>query len=256
MDKILIGKNIVRSFGVGSERRNVLDGASVEIEKGEFVAIMGPSGSGKSTLMYALSGMDHIDSGNVWFEGQDLALLGDEALSDIRRKSMGFVFQQPTLLKNLTVLDNILLPSMRDNRKQAKQIKERARMLMTQTGIQNLEDRSITQASGGQLQRVGICRALMQNPRIIFGDEPTGALDSAAADGIMQLLADIHRNGTSILLVTHDQKVAARAERVLLIIDGRIAGEFRPGKYDETSGNDNLNRRLEKLSQWLREMRF
>jgi putative ABC transport system ATP-binding protein len=254
METTIRGENIVKSFGNGSEQRNVLDGASVEIKEGEFVAIMGPSGSGKSTLMYALSGMDRIDSGKVLFKGKDLSGLDDDTLSDIRRTRMGFVFQQPTLLKNLNILDNIILPSMRGNRKQTKQIVERARMLMSQTGIENLEDRDITQASGGQLQRVGICRALMKKPEVIFGDEPTGALDSTSANEIMTVFADIHRNGTTILLVTHDNKVAARAERVLFILDGKIAGEFCPGVFDEKK--EDLNTRLEDLELWLRKMQL
>ncbi len=178
MNKIIVGQNIVKTFGEGAEKRNVLDGVSVEINTGEFVAVMGPSGSGKSTLLYALSGMDGIDSGSVLFDGVDLARLGDNELADVRRRKMGFVFQQPTLLRNLNVLDNIVLPATRDGRKNARQLSAKARALMARTDIKDLADRDITQASGGQLQRVGICRALMNDPQIIFGDEPTGALNS------------------------------------------------------------------------------
>jgi putative ABC transport system ATP-binding protein len=254
MQKILVGENIVKSFGEGAEKRNVLDGVSVEIKAGEFVAVMGPSGSGKSTLLFALSGMDGIDSGTVVFDGVDLSRLGDNELADIRRKKMGFVFQQPTLLRNLNVLDNIVLPSMRDGRKNARQISDKARALMAKTDIGELEERDITQASGGQLQRVGICRALMNDPKIIFGDEPTGALNSTSANEIMALLADIHRTGTTILLVTHDVRVAAKTERVLFIFDGNIAGEFMAGTYDETL--DDLKSREESLTAWLAEMKF
>jgi putative ABC transport system ATP-binding protein len=254
MQKILVGENIVKSFGEGAEKRNVLDGVSVEINAGEFIAVMGPSGSGKSTLLFALSGMDGIDSGNVVFDGVDLSRLGDNELADIRRKKMGFVFQQPTLLRNLNVLDNIVLPSMRDGRKNARQINDKARALMAKTDVGELEERDITQASGGQLQRVGICRALMNDPKIIFGDEPTGALNSTSANEIMALLADIHRTGTTILLVTHDVRVAAKTERVLFIFDGSIAGEYLAGTYDET--RDDLKSREESLTAWLAEMKF
>jgi putative ABC transport system ATP-binding protein len=180
MDKIIVGERIVKSFGVGRERRNVLDDVSVDIGAGEFVAIMGPSGSGKTTLLFALSGMDSVDAGSVVFDGVELARLSDKALADVRRTKMGFVFQQPTLLRNLNVLDNIILPSVRDGRKTAGQIGERARALMKMTGIEELETRGVAQASGGQLQRVGICRALMGEPKVIFGDEPTGALNSTS----------------------------------------------------------------------------
>jgi putative ABC transport system ATP-binding protein len=254
MKKIIVSENLVKSFGQGDEKRNVLDGVSVEINQGEFVAIMGPSGSGKSTLLFALSGMDGLDSGNVVFDGVDLSRLSDNELADIRRTKMGFVFQQPTLLKNLNILDNIILPSMRNGNKNGAGVAEKAKMLMEKTDIAGLEMRDITQASGGQLQRVGICRALMSDPKIIFGDEPTGALNSTSANEIMALLAEIHRSGTTILLVTHDVRVAAKTERVLFIFDGKIAGEYRPGVYDET--RDDLKTRQESLTTWLAEMKF
>jgi putative ABC transport system ATP-binding protein len=254
MKTLITSESIVKSFGVGDEKRNVLDGVSVDIQQGEFVAVMGPSGSGKSTLLYALSGMDRVDSGKVTFDGADLSALKENKLADLRRTKMGFVFQQPTLLRNLNILDNILLPSMRDGRKNGARLAERAKTLMEKTGIAGLEMRDSTQASGGQLQRVGICRALMGDPRIIFGDEPTGALNSTASNEIMALLADIHRNGTTVLLVTHDVRVAAKTERVLFLFDGEIAGEYRPGVYD--AARDDLKAREESLTTWLSEMKF
>ncbi len=254
MKQLIVSENIIKSFGVGVENRKVLDGVSVAINAGEFVAVMGPSGSGKSTLLFALSGMDRVDSGRVTFNGTDLSRLSDNALADIRRKEMGFVFQQPTLLKNLNLLDNISLPAMRDGGKNAAQLTTKARALMKRTDILELEQRDMTQASGGQLQRVGICRALMNDPQIIFGDEPTGALNSTAANEIMALLAEIHRSGTTILLVTHDVKVAAKTERVLFIFDGKITGEYRPGVYNAT--HDDLKAREEGLSAWLSQMQF
>jgi len=254
MNKVLVGENIVKSFGEGAEKRNVLDGVSVEINQGEFVSVMGPSGSGKSTLMYALSGMDNVDSGKVDFDGSELSTLSENELADIRRKKMGFIFQQPTLLKNLNVHDNIILPSMRDQRDNVAKLTEKARALMEKADILELEKRMITQASGGQLQRVGICRALMNNPKVIFGDEPTGALNSTSANEIMKLLAEIHRSGTTIVLVTHDVKVAAKTERVLFLFDGKIAGEYLAGRYDEAG--DGLKAREERLSSWLTDLKF
>jgi len=254
MEPIIVSDTIVKSFGVGRERRNVLDGVSVDIGAGEFVAIMGPSGSGKTTLLFALSGMDSVDSGSVVFDGEDLSRLGDDALADVRRKKMGFVFQQPTLLKNLNVLDNVILPSVRDGTLSALQINEKARALMKMAGIEELETRGIGQASGGQLQRVGICRALMGDPKVIFGDEPTGALNSTSASEIMALLADVHRTGTTIVLVTHDVRVATRAERVLFIFDGKITGAHEAGRYDD--GRDDVDTRQQVLAAWLAEMGF
>ncbi|MBN1920009.1 MAG: ABC transporter ATP-binding protein [Anaerolineae bacterium] len=254
MKRLIVGENITKAFGAGVEKRKVLDGISVEINAGEFVAVMGPSGSGKSTLLFALSGMDKVDSGYITFDGVDLSRLSDNALADIRRRKMGFVFQQPTLLKSLNLLDNIMLPAMRDSGEKAAQLAAKARVLMQRTDILELEKRDVTQASGGQLQRVGICRALMNDPQIIFGDEPTGALNSTAASEIMALLSEIHRTGTTILLVTHDVKVAAQTERVLYLFDGKIAGEYRPGLAN--LHHDDLKAHEEGLTAWLTEMRF
>lgn len=254
MKKIIVCENIVKSFGEGHEKRNVLDGVSIDIDEGDFVAVMGPSGSGKSTLMYALSGMDGVDRGRVVFDGQDLSALNENELADLRRTKMGFVFQQATLLKNLNLLDNIVLPAMGNGRRNSVQIVEKAKSLMETTGIRGLESRQITQASGGQLQRVGICRALMNDPRIIFGDEPTGALNSQSSGEIMDLLAEIHRAGTTILLVTHDVKVAAKTRRVLFMLDGKIAEEFVAESFDKSRGD--LKAREERLATWLADMKF
>lgn len=250
MNKIIIGENIVKSFGEGDEKRNVLDGVSAEINEGEFVSVMGPSGSGKSTLMFALSGMDDVDNGKVAFDGRDLSALRENELSDIRRTKMGFVFQQPTLLKNLNILDNIILPSIRDNRKNAAKITEKARTLMKKVGIAELEKRDITQVSGGQLQRAGICRALMSNPKIIFGDEPTGALNSKSAQEIMDIFSEINADGTAVMFVTHDAKVAARTERIMFMRDGKIVSELKLPKFDGT----DIDGRVEEVTVKMREI--
>jgi len=250
MKKIIIGENIVKSFGEGDEKRNVLDGVSVELNQGEFVSVMGPSGSGKSTLMFSLSGMDGFDSGKVTFSGRDLSALKEQELADIRRTKMGFVFQQPTLLKNLNILDNIILPSMRDNRKNLAKITGKAKALMKKVGIAELEKRDITQVSGGQLQRAGICRALMSNPEIIFGDEPTGALNSKYAQEIMDILSEINAEGTAVMLVTHDAKVAARTERIMFMRDGKIVSEMQLPKFN----GKHIDDRMIKVTAKMREI--
>ncbi|AZK45372.1 ABC transporter ATP-binding protein [Paenibacillus lentus] len=232
MKKIMIGDHIVKSFGEGDEKRNVLDGVTVAIDEGEFVAVMGPSGSGKSTLMFALSGTDCVDGGQVFFDGRNLSEFGENELADMRRTQMGFVFQQPTMLKHLNILDNIILPSMRGSRKNAADITAKALALMQRVGIAELEKRDITQVSGGQLQRAGICRALMNSPKIIFGDEPTGALNSKSAEEIMDIFSEINAEGTAIMLVTHDAKVAARTERIMFMRDGAIISELTLPKFN------------------------
>lgn len=250
MKKIILGDHIIKTFGEGDEQRNVLEGVSVEINDGEFVAVMGPSGSGKSTLMFALSGTDNINGGNVLFCGSDLSKLSENDLSDIRRNKMGFVFQQPTMLKNLNIIDNIILPAMRENRKNIAKITEKARQLMKRVGIAELEKREITQVSGGQLQRAGICRALINSPEIIFGDEPTGALNSKSTQEIMDIFSEINEDGTAVMLVTHDAKVAARSERVLFMRDGKIVTELLLTKFART----DIDSRVEEVTTKMLEL--
>ncbi|MBB4826329.1 putative ABC transport system ATP-binding protein [Sporosarcina luteola] len=252
MKKLLIGDQIVKSFSEGNEKRTILDHVSIEIDQGEFVTIMGPSGSGKSTLLFALSGMDEITGGRVLMNGRDISELREKELSDLRRRKMGIVFQQPTMLHNLNMLDNIILPSVKDNRKNVASITQKAEALMERVGIAGLKDRDISKVSGGQLQRAGICRALMNNPDILFADEPTGALNSTSAQGIMNIFSEINQEGIAILLVTHDVKVAARAERILLMLDGKIVRELKLSKNKEGRGDDG--KRIEMITEQLREI--
>lgn len=249
MKQIVFGENIVKSFGKGDERCNALDGVSVQINEGEFVAVMGPSGSGKSTLLFVLSGMEVVDGGRVAFDGRNLLSLSENELADMRRTKMGFVFQQPTLLKNLNILDNVILPSMGSNRKNLVKIMEKARKLMKRTGIEKLENRDITQVSGGQLQRAGICRALMSSPRIILGDEPTGSLNSKSAQEIMNLFSEINMEGIAVMLVTHDVKVAVRAERILFMSDGKIVSQTLFPKFNGMDTEDRIKKVTAKMQE-------
>lgn len=250
MKNIITAQNIIKKFGVGDEEQVVLRDISLTIQAGEFVAIMGPSGSGKSTLMHALSGMDKVTEGQVTFDGKVLALLKENELADLRRNKMGFIFQQPTLLKNINVLDNIILPAMRDKRKHRSTIIKKAQELMERTGISGLEKRDITQMSGGQLQRAGICRALLSNPKVIFGDEPTGALNSKSAKEIMNIITQINQNGTTVMLVTHDAQVAAKTERILFMRDGQIATEMTLPRYN----GQGLHERIDKVTAIMKEL--
>lgn len=225
MEELLKAEHLTKSFEKGAERKSVLDNLSFVMEQGEFVAVMGPSGSGKSTLLYSLSGVDREYEGQVSFLGTDLSRQKEETLATIRREQMGFVFQKPTMLKDLNVMDNIIFPFKKGKNKE--QILQRANELMERTGIKELKSRKIHEVSGGQLQRAGICRALMGKPALIFADEPTGALNSKTAEEIMELFEQIHKDGTAILLVTHDPKVAARATRVIFLKDGNIVKELQ-----------------------------
>ncbi len=247
MKKMISGKSIVKSYGKGQEATNALNHVDIEISAGEFVAVMGPSGCGKSTLLFALSGADTINSGEIELDGQDLSKLNENELADIRRTKMGFVFQQPTMLKNLNILDNIILSSLQDNKRNAKNITKKAKILMKDTGISELEDRDIAEVSGGQLQRAGICRALINEPEILFADEPTGALNSKSSEEIMEIFSAVNKNGTAVMLVTHDAKVASRAERVLFMKDGKIESQLSLGKFDEHNMEDRINQVILKM---------
>ncbi|CAH1054985.1 ABC transporter ATP-binding protein [Paenibacillus pseudetheri] len=252
---ILETKGLNKTFVTGQGTpQTVLKDVHLQVSKGEFVAIMGPSGSGKSTLLYTISGMDRMTSGSVVFKGQDISGLSESELAELRLNQMGFIFQQMHLLKNLTIRDNIILSAYRAKIVSRRTINNRATELMKKTGISALAERDITQVSGGQLQRAAICRSIINEPDILFGDEPTGALNSKAASEIMEILTDINQTGTTILLATHDAKVAAQAERVLYMLDGSIASEHRLGKFNRINGD--LKEREEKLSTWLFKLGF
>lgn len=252
---ILEAKQLSKSYPTGQgTRQNVLNNIHLQVSQGEFVAIMGPSGSGKSTLLYTISGMDKMTAGSLFFKGKDISTVAESELAALRLRDMGFVFQHMHLLKNLNIRDNIILSAYRARLESRRAINKRAAELMKKTGISTLADRDITQVSGGQLQRAAICRAVINQPDILFGDEPTGALNSKFAGEIMTILSDINASGTTILLATHDPKVAAQAERVLYMLDGNIAAEHYLGKYNRANGD--LKGREEKLADWLLKLGF
>ena len=225
METILKAEKINKSYEGEGKKNIILNNLSLEIKKGEFVTVMGPSGSGKSTLLYCVSGMDAIDSGTITLKGKVISGYSEQEMAEVRRKEMGFVFQQPSLLKNLSILDNIILTAILDNPKKSAEITKRGRDLLKQTGILELADRDIAKVSGGQLQRAGICRALINNPSILFADEPTGALNSKSASEILEILKAVNAQGTTILMVTHDAKVASESSRVLFMKDGEFVSE-------------------------------
>ena len=222
---------------------HILKDVNLEIEEGEFVSVMGPSGSGKSTLLYNVSGMDRITSGSVKFKGLEIGSLKEEELAKIRLNHMGFIFQDINLLKNLSLIDNVMFPALVSKDADKNEVHQKAKKLLEMTGIEKLADNNITQGSGGQLQRVGICRALINDPDIIFGDEPTGALDSKSTEEIMSILAEINKKGTTVMIVTHDAKVAAKTERILFMVDGNIVAQKKMRKYDAQHDNIEGKRR-------------
>ena len=250
---ILEVKNLCKTYIVNKRQNNVLKNVNFTVSEGEMTAVMGPSGSGKSTLLYTVSGMDGITSGEVLFCGKNITAMGERELADVRLDEMGCIFQQMYMLKSLTVLDSIILPAAQSkkNMESRRQTDERGRVLMRRLGIDDVGGNDINEVSGGQLQRACICRSMINNPRMIFADEPTGALNRASSDEVMDELLSLNRDGTTIMCVTHDSKVAAKCSRVLYIVDGGIVGEKEMGYF---GGSDKEFRDREReLNNWLME---
>ncbi len=253
MRTVLEAKNLCKTYIVNKRQNNVLKNVNLTVSEGEMVAVMGPSGSGKSTLLYTVSGMDRMTAGEVLFDGKNIEKLNDKELAELRLDEMGFIFQQMYMLKNLTVLDNIILPACQ-SKKLAESRKEtvaRGQELMRKLGIIEVADNDINEVSGGQLQRACICRSMINKPRMIFADEPTGALNRTSSDEVMEELTKLNAEGTTIMLVTHDVKVAARCSRVLYIVDGNIKGEYNLDRMKQVS---ELRERERSLNNWLMEM--
>ena len=217
-------KGITRDFPLGSEVVKVLKGIDLNINKGEYVALMGPSGSGKSTLMNLLGCLDTPTSGTYILNGKDVSQMSDDELAGIRNKEIGFVFQTFNLLPRTTALDNVALPMVYAGYKKPQRV-ERATEVLTQVGLSDRMDHRPNQLSGGQRQRVAVARALVNRPSIILADEPTGNLDSKTSLEIMGLFNEIHSNGNTVILVTHEEEIATYAHRVIRLRDGVIESD-------------------------------
>jgi len=216
--------NIKRDFQLGNEVINVLKGIDLTINKGEYVALMGPSGSGKSTLMNLLGCLDTPTSGTYILNGNDVSQMTDDNLAEIRNKEIGFVFQTFNLLPRTTALDNVALPMIYAGYSKSER-KARATEVLTQVGLENRMDHEPNQLSGGQRQRVAVARALVNKPSIILADEPTGNLDSKTSVEIMNLFNEIHANGNTVILVTHEEDIAAYAHRIIRLRDGLVESD-------------------------------
>jgi putative ABC transport system ATP-binding protein len=217
--------NIKRDFVLGNEVVYVLKGIDLEINKGEYVALMGPSGSGKSTLMNLLGCLDTPTSGSYILNGKDVSKMHDDELAEIRNKEIGFVFQTFNLLPRTTALDNVALPMVYAGFSKSER-KVRAEEVLNQVGLADRMDHQPNQLSGGQRQRVAVARALVNNPSIILADEPTGNLDSKTSEEIMKLFGDIHKLGNTVIVVTHEEEVAAYAHRIIRLRDGMIESDI------------------------------
>jgi len=204
-----------------------LRGVSFEIKQGEFVAVMGSSGSGKSTLMHIIGFLDKLTSGSYFFDGEDISHFDDEKLADIRNRKVGFIFQSYNLLPRISVLDNVLLPTIYTQYLDKEEIKDKAIKLLDKVGLSHRMKHRSNQLSGGEQQRVAIVRALINDPRLILADEPTGNLDSKSGQEVMEILQDLNEDGHAILMVTHEKYVAECARRMLELKDGKVVYDHR-----------------------------
>jgi putative ABC transport system ATP-binding protein len=221
---IISVKGVTKHYALGTQTVEALRGVSFDIKKGEFIAIMGPSGSGKSTLMNIIGCLDIPTHGTYLLNNQEVSSLDDDALAGIRNKEIGFVFQNFHLLARNSALDNVMLPLKYAGIEKADQI-TRGKAALSEVGLEDRMDHQPSELSGGQQQRVAIARALVNNPSILFADEPTGNLDSQTGHDVMQLFHNLHDQGQTIILITHENEVAAEAQRTIFIKDGLIESD-------------------------------
>lgn len=249
-NSILRTEKLCKSFSNGGVQQHVIKNLDMEIREGDFTVIMGSSGSGKSTLLYALSGMDKPSMGKVIFNGKEIQDLSNDELAVFRRGNCGFVFQSIYLLENQTVLDNVLTGAL-IVQKNSPELVNKAKELLKKTGLnEEVWNKYPSQLSGGESQRVGIVRAVINDPKILFADEPTGQLNSASSRDVLDIFTDIHKNGQSIVMVTHDLKTALRGTRVLYLRDGGVVGDYSMPNFCE----DDIKERRNNLTSFLEDM--
>ena len=250
-DKFVIRtQGLCKTFSIGGVQQHVLNNLDIDIAQGDFTVIMGNSGSGKSTLLYALSGMDRPTLGKIIFDGETITEFSNDRLAKFRRANCGFIFQEVFLNDNMSIMDNVLAAGYLSGRNR-KQVYQEACDRLKQVGIdKDMFNKFPSQMSGGELQRVGLVRAIINEPKVIFADEPTGALNSANSIAVLDIVNKLHSVGKSILMVTHDIRSAIRGNRILYLKDGVILNEINLGGYDAAQENE----RLDTLKAFLDEM--
>lgn len=250
VSSILRTEKLCKSFSNGGVQQHVIKNLDLEILDKDFTVIMGASGSGKSTLLYSLSGMDKPSLGKIFFGEEEISKYNNDQLAVFRRKHCGFVFQSIHLLDNMNVLDNVLTGALAVQ-KNSKELVDAAKDYLMKVGIQpECWKKFPNQLSGGEAQRVGIVRAIINHPQIVFADEPTGSLNSASGQDVLDIFTNVNQNGQSIVMVTHDLKTALRGDRVIFLRDGSIVGEHSMPKY----GTDDMKHRRASLQNFLDEM--
>lgn len=248
-EKIINVKNLIKSFNNGATKQTIINNLDLDIYDNDFTIIMGSSGAGKSTLMYCLSGMDKATSGEIIFKGKDIYKMSNDELAIFRRKNCGFVFQQIYMLDKMSLMDNVLTSGLLVSNNKKETIRK-AKELFKKVNIPEITyKKNMNQVSGGECQRAGIVRAAINDPAVIFADEPTGALNSENSTAVLDVLTELNNNGQSIIMVTHDKKSAIRGNRIIYLKDGKIFGELSLSKYTK-----NDEERNEKLDKFLKEM--
>lgn len=234
---IISAKALKKSFFTADTEQTIFENLNLDIYKGDFTIIMGSSGAGKSTLMYSLSGMDRPTAGQIYFNGKKITELSDDKLSVFRRKNCGFVFQQIYLLDKMSLMDNVLTAGALCEKDKRKTI-EYANKLFEMVNIPEITRKKFpSQISGGEAQRAGIVRSVINKPEVVFADEPTGALNSSNSTAVLDVFTKLHREGQSIIMVTHDKKTALRGNRVLYVRDGKIFGQCDLGAFTKEDTN-------------------
>lgn len=250
--KILSAKGLCKSFAHNGGQIHILSHVDLDLYEGDFTVIMGASGSGKSTLLYALSGMDRATAGMVLYDGDNIVTMEEKKIAGLRHTAFGFIFQQMHLISNLTLFENIAVPGYLNKDVPAAEVNARAEELLGRMGLESVKTHLPSQVSGGEQQRCAIARSVINTPKLLFADEPTGALNRQNSKEVLNLLTQLNGEGQSILMVTHDLKAALRATRLLYLEDGKITGELALPKYDvkeEKSRETQVNAWLNSL-EW------
>lgn len=249
---ILSAKGLCKSFAHNGGQLHVLSHVDLDLYEGDFTVIMGASGSGKSTLLYALSGMDRATAGEILYNDRDLVKMKERELAKLRYTDFGFIFQQMHLVSNLTLFENVAVPGYLNKNHSAKEVRQRSDELLEQMSVSHIKTHLPAQVSGGEQQRCAVARAVVNSPRLLFADEPTGALNRKNTTDVLNLLTELNHDGQSVLMVTHDMRAALRANRILYLEDGKIVGELTLPPYhpeEEKSRETQVNAWLTSL-EW------
>lgn len=249
---ILSAKGLCKSFAHNGVQNHILSGLDIDIYEGDFTVIMGASGSGKSTLLYALSGMDRATGGQVIYNGNDIVKMSENSLARLRHGDFGFIFQQMHLVSNLSLFENVAVPGYLNKAASAEEVNSRAEELLEKMGISHIKTQLPSQCSGGEQQRCAIARAVINSPKLLFADEPTGALNRKNTTEVLNLLTDLNTGGQSILMVTHDARAALRATRIIYIADGAVIGDIELPPYTAETEKS----RETQVNAWLASMEW